>query len=48
LKKGGNVCKIESDGKGIYLSPYYKGNGSVEGDGIFFIKRWRNIFYAEC
>ena len=32
LSKGGNVCKIETDGKGLFLEPY---DGSIKGDGLF-------------
>lgn len=45
LSKGGNVCKIETDGKGLFLNPYNAtlGNGLylakdgqlVDGSGIF-------------
>lgn len=34
LSKGGNVCKIETDGKGLYLEPY---KGSM-GEGVHVAK----------
>jgi hypothetical protein len=33
LKKGGNVCRIESDGKGLYLEP--SNSNTIQGDGLF-------------
>lgn len=36
LKKGGNVCKIETDGKGLYLEP--SNSNIVQGDGLFLSK----------
>ena len=32
LKKGGCVCRVETDGKGLYLDPV---NGSGFGDGLY-------------
>ena len=35
LKKGGNVCQVETDGEGLYLKPY-KGRGLQSyGDGLY-------------
>ena len=35
LKKGGNVCQIETDGEGLYLKPY-KGTGlNAYGNGLY-------------
>ena len=36
IKKGGCICKIETDGKGIYLDSAIKGSG---------LKHYRNGFY---
>lgn len=40
LKKGGCMCQIESDGRGLYLSPVGPSGGSIggkipKGDGLF-------------
>ncbi len=38
LKKGGCMCQIESDGRGLYLSPAGPSGGSLgvmEGDGLY-------------
>ena len=35
LKKGGYVCRVETDGSGLYLKPY-KGKGSRSyADGLY-------------
>ena len=35
LKRGGNVCQVETDGEGLYLKPY-KGRGLQSyGDGLY-------------
>ena len=39
LKKGGRVCQIESDGRGLYLGPTSgKGFETVE-NGLYFMKQ---------
>ena len=43
LKKGGLVNRVETDGRGLYLSPY-KGKGlNSHGDGLY-LKRRRSIY----
>jgi hypothetical protein len=36
LKKGGYICRIETDGRGIYLDSQVKGSGLKSyGDGLY-------------
>ena len=35
LKKGGCVCKVETDGKGLYLDPVDGSGLSLFGDGLY-------------
>ena len=46
LKKGGLVNRVETDGRGLYLSPY-KGKGlNSYGDGLY-LKQGGNIYDGE-
>lgn len=36
LSKGGNTCQIETDGKGLYLTPYQ--GPPIKGNGLFLSK----------
>ena len=43
LKKGGCVCQIETDGKGLYLGTVKGGELSTFGDGLY-LKRGGEVF----
>ena len=44
LKKGGCVCQVETDGRGLYLKPY-KGKGLQSyGDGLY-LKQGGKLYY---
>ena len=36
LKKGGCVCRVEMDGKGIFLDPVNGSGLTLFGDGLYF------------
>ena len=38
LKKGGCVCQIETDGKGLYLGPATGSGLESVGDGLYLMK----------
>lgn len=35
LKRGGSVCQIETDGSGLYLSPFHSSEFKTYGDGLY-------------
>ena len=39
LKKGGSVCQIETDGKGLYLGPASGKGFENEGNGLYLMKQ---------
>ena len=39
LKKGGSVCQIETDGRGLYLGPTRGNRFDTVGNGIYFMKQ---------
>lgn len=41
LKKGGNVCQLETDGKGVYLGPVSGSGFESVGDGLYIKKEGR-------
>jgi len=43
LKKGGSVCQIETDGKGVFLSPTSGKGLESQGDGLY-IKRKDGLY----
>ena len=38
LKKGGRVCQIETDGKGLYLEPTNGKGFETVGNGLYLMK----------
>ena len=43
LKKGGCVCQVETDGKGVYLGPVSGSGFQSVGDGLY-IKKAKGIY----
>ena len=41
LKKGGRVCQIEIDGRGLYLGPTSGKGFETVGNGLYLIKQAR-------
>ena len=41
LKKGGRVCQIETDGKGLYLGPASGKGFETVGNGLYMMKQGR-------
>ena len=39
LKKGGSVCQIETDGKGLYLGPTSGKGFETVGNGLYLMKQ---------
>ena len=39
LKKGGSVCQIETDGKGVYLGPTSGKRFETVGNGLYLMKQ---------
>ena len=39
LKKGGSVCQIETDGKGLYLGPTSGRGFETVGNGLYLMKQ---------
>ena len=39
LKKGGRVCLIETNGKGLYLGPASGKGFETEGNGLYLMKQ---------
>ena len=39
LKKGGSVCRIETDGEGLYLGPTSGKGFETVGNGLYWMKQ---------
>ena len=39
LKKGSDVCRIETDGEGLYLEPASGKGFETEGNGLYLMKQ---------